>query len=98
MKTRYIDLIEQTFYYPSEEFETKEGNLFFHHIDLMKVIEEHGTPLKFNYIPKISENIQQAKKWFADAFEKLDYKADYNYCYCTKSSHFKFVFDEALKG
>lgn len=98
MKTRYIDLIEQTFYYPQGEFETKEGNLFFHEIDMMKIIEEHGTPLKFNYIPKISENIQLAKGWFADAFKKLDYKAKYHYCYCTKSSHFKFIFDEALKN
>lgn len=98
MKTRYIDLIEQTFYYPQGEFETKEGNLFFHEIDMMKIVEEHGTPLKFNYIPKISENIQLAKGWFADAFKKLDYKAKYHYCYCTKSSHFKFIFDEALKN
>lgn len=98
MKTRYIDLIEQTFYYPQGEFETKEGNLFFHEIDMMKIVEEHGTPLKFNYIPKISENIQMAKGWFADAFKKLDYKAKYHYCYCTKSSHFKFIFDEALKN
>jgi len=98
MKTRYTDLIEQTFYYPQEEFETREGNLFFHGIDMMQIIEEHGTPLKFNYIPKISENILKAKKWFGDAFKKLDYKGKYHYCYCTKSSHFKFVFDEALKN
>lgn len=98
MKTRYNDLIEQTFYYPTEEFKTIDGELHFHDIDLMKIIEEHGTPLKFNYLPKISENIQKAKKWFGDTFKKLDYDADYNYCYCTKSSHFKFVFDEALKN
>jgi arginine decarboxylase len=98
MKTRYTDLIDQTFYYPQEEFETRDGNLFFHNIDLMEIAKTHGTPLKFNYLPKISENIQKAKKWFADAFKKLDYQADYHYCYCTKSSHFKFIFDEALKN
>jgi hypothetical protein len=29
---------------------------------------------------------------------KVDYKGDYNYCYCTKSSHFHFVLHEALKN
>ncbi|PID68301.1 MAG: arginine decarboxylase [Flavobacteriia bacterium] len=98
MKIRYTDLIDQTFYYPQEEFETKKGNLFFHGINLMQLVEQYGTPLKFNYLPKISENIQKSKQWFAEAFKKLDYKGTYNYCYCTKSSHFKFVLDEALKN
>ena len=98
MKIRYTDLIDQTFYYPQEEFETIDGNLSFHGVDMMELVEEYGTPLKFNYLPKISENIQKSKRWFAEAFKKLDYNADYHYCYCTKSSHFKFVFDEALKN
>ena len=29
---------------------------------------------------------------------KTKYKGVYNYCYCTKSSHFKHVLDEALKN
>ena len=29
---------------------------------------------------------------------KLDYEGKYYYCYCTKSSHFKHVLDEALKN
>ena len=64
----------------------------------MDLIEKYGTPLKFSYLPKISTNIQLAKKWFADAMKENDYQADYNYCYCTKSSHFKHVLDEALKN
>ena len=64
----------------------------------MKIIEEHGTPLKVTYLPKISENIQQAKKWFKKAIKKHDYRGKYNYSYCTKSSHFKHVIEEALKN
>ena len=41
-------------------------------------------------LPKISENIQRAKQWFAEAMKAHDYQGNYNYCYCTKSSHFKF--------
>ena len=98
MKTTYFDLIDQSFYFPQEEFELKDDELQFHGIDLMKLVEEYGTPLKFTYLPKISENIQKAQKWFAESMKKHDYKANYYYCYCTKSSHFKHVLDEALSN
>lgn len=98
MNTRYIDLIDQSFYFPQEEFELVDGNLQFHGIDLMKLIEEHGTPLKISYLPKISENIQKMKTWVDNARKKLGYKGKYHYCYCTKSSHFHHVLEEALKN
>lgn len=98
MNTRYLDLIEQSFYFPQEEFTLHDGNLQFHGIDLMKLIEEHGTPLKITYLPKISENIQKTKNWFSNAKKKLGYKGKYYYCYCTKSSHFHHVLEEALKN
>ena len=98
MNTKYIDLIDQTYYFPQEEFDLKEDSLQFHGIDLMELIKEYGAPLKFTYLPKISENIQKAKKWFANAIETHNYKGNYNYCYCTKSSHFQHVLDEALSN
>ncbi len=98
MKTKYIDLISQTFDFPQEEFDLKNKTLQFHDLDLMKLIEEYGAPLKFTYLPQISNNIQRAKQWFANAIDKHNYKGKYNYCYCTKSSHFKHVLNEALKN
>lgn len=98
MKTKYIDLVNQTYYFPQEEFQLGEDGLEFHGINLMELIEQYGTPLKFTYLPKISENINLAKKWFNEAIEKHDYGATYNYCYCTKSSHFKHVLNEAMKN
>ena len=98
MNTKYIDLISQTFYFPQEEFKVKNGNLLFHEIDLMEVLQKYGGPLKFTYLPQISNNIQRAKAWFASAMEKHDYEGKYYYCYCTKSSHFKHVLEEALKN
>lgn len=97
MKNRYIDLVEQTFIWPEEGFHDEGGLLFWNGIDLMEIIEQYGTPLKLSYLPKIGENIQRAKRYFNAAKAKLDYNADYHYCYCTKSSHFAFVLDEALK-
>jgi arginine decarboxylase len=98
MKTKYLDLIEQTFDFPQDEFKVIEDELSFHDIPLMDIIKQYGTPLKITYLPKISEQIQKAKRFFNVAIAKSDYKGDYFYCYCTKSSHFSFVLEEALKN
>lgn len=98
MNTKYIDLINQTFDFPQEEFKVENNSLKFHDVDLMKLMKDYGSPLKFTYLPQISNNINRAKKWFADGMAKSEYKGKYFYCYCTKSSHFKHVMDEAFKN
>ncbi len=98
MKTKYIDLIDQTYEFPQEEFTLHQNELQFHGIDLMELVRTYGAPLKFTYLPKISENIQRAQQWFAAAREKHQYAGQYHYCYCTKSSHFQHVLNEALKN
>lgn len=98
MKNKYIDLIEQTFEFPQDEFRVEDDDLYFHDIPMMDIIEQYGTPLKITYLPKISSQIQRAKRMFNVAMAKVDYRGDYHYCYCTKSSHFSFVLEEALKN
>ncbi len=98
MRTKYIDLIDQTFDFPQDEFNLKDDRLIFHGIDLMGLIEQYGTPLKFNYLPQITFNIQRAKGWFREAMNNIGYMGNYYYSYCTKSSHFAFVLDEVLKN
>ncbi|WP_026914004.1 arginine decarboxylase [Christiangramia portivictoriae] len=98
MNTKYSDLIDQTYYFPQEEFTLEGTELKFHDIDLMKLVEQYGAPLKFTYLPKISQNINRAKGWFKAALEKHNYQGTYNYCYCTKSSHFEHVLKEALRN
>ena len=61
MKNKYLDLIEQTFEFPQDEFTVEEGELKFHDIPMMDLIEQYGTPLKITYLPKISSQIQRAK-------------------------------------
>lgn len=95
---RYIDLIEQTFDFPPKEFRVENHELLFHEVPLMEIIQQYGTPLKITYLPKISENIQYSKEIFRKAMQKFQYSGDYVYCYCTKSSHFSFVLEEALKN
>ncbi len=93
----YIDLVEQTFEFP-EELRVDNNELLFNEVPLMDIIREYGTPLKLTYLPKISEHIQYAKEIFNAAIKKFDYQGTYTYCYCTKSSHFQFVLEEALKN
>ena len=98
MDSKYRDLIQQTFDFPQEGFEVVDNELHFYDIPLMEIIKKYGTPLKISYLPKISAQIQKAKKLFNVAMAKADYKGKYTYCYCTKSSHFAFVLEEALKN
>lgn len=94
----YEELIKQTFNFPQEGFDVVDNELNFNDIPLMDIIKQYGTPLKITYLPKISSQIQKAKRLFNVAMAKVDYKAKYFYCYCTKSSHFSFVLDEVLKN
>jgi arginine decarboxylase len=98
MKNKYLDLIEQTFDFPNDEFKVEDGELLFNTIPLMEVIKQYGTPLRITYLPKIGKQIQKAKRLFNVAMAKAAYKGTYQYCYCTKSSHFSFVLEEALKN
>lgn len=97
MKNKYRDLIEQTFDFPQPEFELKKDQLLFRGLDLMELIEEYGTPLRFTYLPSIGEQIEECRGWFNNAIKKHDFNGDYCYCYCTKSSHFNFVMEECAK-
>jgi len=95
MKT-YADLIDQTFDFPTKEFTVKNNQLHFHGVNLMEIIEKYGTPLRLTYQPKIAQNIQYANEIFNKAIKKHQYEGSYTYAYCTKSSHFRFVMEEAL--
>lgn len=97
MNNSYYDLVDQTFNFPQDGFEVKDDYLQFNGIDLKALIDKYGTPMKLTYLPKIGMQINKAKDMFAKAFKKHRYEGEYYYCYCTKSSHFSFVVEEALK-
>lgn len=97
MKNKYIDLIEQSFDFPTEEFSVVDNELTWFGIPLMEIIKQYGTPLRLSYLPRIGHNIQRARRMFNVAMAKVDYNAEYHYAYCTKSSHFSFIMEEVLK-
>ncbi|HRH37697.1 MAG TPA: arginine decarboxylase [Flavobacteriales bacterium] len=96
MKTRYVDLIEQTFDFPKDEFKLDGDSLVWNDLPLMDLLKKHGTPLRISYLPKIGEKIELARKSFAKAFETHNYSGHYEYFYCTKSNHFHYVIDKVL--
>jgi len=98
MKLQYIDLVDQTFEWPQNEFNLQQNQLSFHGIPMMDLVEQFGSPLRITYLPKIGENIRLAHGWFREAIKKLDYPGAYHYCYVTKSSHFRHVTEEVIKN
>ena len=98
MSDTYLSLQEENLKASPEFTVSQNGDLQFYGIDMHALVQKHGTPLKITYLPKISEQISKAKQMFLEAFEKANYKGEYIYCYCTKSSHFAFVLDEVLKN
>ena len=95
---KYRDLITQTFDFPQRDFKEEKGNLFWNDLPLTEIIEKYGTPLRITYLPKITQQIQKARRLFNASIANNNYSGDYHYCYCTKSSHFSFVIEEALKS
>ncbi|CAI8382312.1 MAG: Lysine/ornithine decarboxylase [Cryomorphaceae bacterium] len=99
MKNKYADLVEQTFVWPTEEFGvTEDHTLTWNGLDLRPLLKQYGTPLRLTYLPKIDENIQRARRMFHVAMAKVDYDAEYHFCYCTKSNHFSFVMERVLQN
>ena len=96
MKNTYKDLIEQSYYFPQEGFDLKDGYLTFHGISIKYLIEKYGTPFKLLYLPRIGEQIKKARNLFRRAIKKNNYKGSYHYAYCTKCCHFSHVLKAAL--
>ncbi|MFA6617969.1 MAG: arginine decarboxylase [Candidatus Neomarinimicrobiota bacterium] len=97
MKNTYFDLIDQSYYFPQEGFDLRDGYLTFHGVSLKYLIEKHGTPFRFIYLPKIGDQIKKARNLFNRAIKKNKYNGKYYFCYCTKCNHFYHVINEALK-
>ncbi len=97
MKTSYFDLIDQSYGFPQDGFDLQDGHLTFHGISLKQLIDEHGTPFKLLYLPKIGEQIGLAKDLFDRAIKKNDYHGKYEYSYCTKCCHFSEVVTTAIR-
>lgn len=97
MTNRYFDLIDQTFYFPQEGFDIENGYLVFNGVPLIYLIKKYGTPLKLTYLPKVGTQIKRARNLFTRAMKSLGYRGNYYYCYCTKSSHFRYILEEVLR-
>lgn len=97
MNNTYSDLVDQTFVFPQQDFHLKNDYLQYNGVDIKALIDKYGTPLKLSFLPKIGMQINKAKKMFENAYKKHKYEGKYHYCYCTKSSHFSFIVEEALK-
>ncbi len=81
-----------------DEFDIKKSTLFYKDLDLLKLAKEYGTPLRYTYLPSISNKIEKMKKYFQRAIETTGYQGKYEYYYCTKSSHFQHIVKQAIQS
>lgn len=97
MKNKYFDLINQTYYFPQDGFDIEDGYLTFNDLPLKYLIKKYGTPFRLVYLPRIGQQIKRAKNLYNRAIKKHKYQGKYNYCYCTKCSHFSHILKTVLK-
>ena len=62
MNNTYLDLVNQTFNFPQQDFNLKDDYLQYNDVDVKALIDKYGTPLKFTYLPKIGHANKQGKK------------------------------------
>lgn len=92
----FLNLINQSFDFPQEEFHLEDDWLKWNGVMLEKIIDQYGTPTKLLYLPKIRQQISRAKGYFATAIDQYHYQGKYHYCYCTKSNHYAHVIKTVL--
>jgi arginine decarboxylase len=97
LNSSYAELVEQSYYFPQDGYDLRDGYVTFNGVSLKYLIEKHGTPLRIMYLPKIGDQIKKARNLFKRAIKKNNYSGKYHYCYCTKCNHFNHVVKEALK-
>lgn len=97
MKNTYRELIDQSYSFPQEGFELVDGYLSFYGVSIKALVDKYGTPFKLMYLPRIRQQISRARELFATAIKKYNYQGKYEYCYCTKCSHYAATVNTALK-
>ena len=96
MNTKYSNLIDQTYYFPQEGFDLRDGYLSFYGVSLKYLIDKYQTPFRLIYLPRISDQVKRSRNLFNRAIKKHKYKGNYYYAYCTKCCHFSHVVKKAL--
>ncbi len=98
MNNSYQQLIEQNSKFPQENFKLIDSYLSFYDIPLKKLIDKYGTPFRITYLPKITEQIENARLWFEKSIKQHNYSGNYEYCYCTKCSHYEHIISKVLES
>ena len=65
----YAEFLDLSVGFPQEGWKLIDDELYFHDINLMEMAETFGTPLRFTYLPLISQKIEKANRLFREAFD-----------------------------
>ncbi len=70
----YQSLIDHAYDIEPKGFEVKDNTLYFQGMNCMNLVKEYGSPLKMSYLPKISDQIQNAQLNFQKALRNHEYE------------------------
>ncbi len=79
-------------------FEVKNTTLFFKNIDLITIVDQYDTPLKFTDLQIIENQIKKIQTYFQKLRSKINYSGAYHYAYCTKAAHFNFILKTVINS
>jgi len=83
MKNTYFDLVEQSYYFPQEGFDLRDGYLTFYGVSLKYLVEKYETPFKLMYLPRIADQIKKAKNLFKRAMKANYQMQSLSSCDCS---------------
>ena len=79
MKNNYKELIKQTYNFPQEGFDLQKGRLHFNDIDLKKILDNYGTPLRISYLPKIGSKSEKLGTYLINLLRNMIMQVHMNF-------------------
>ena len=86
MSVSFREHFHSTHTHLAEGYEIKSNGFHCHGFNLMKLIEDFGSPLQVSMLPVIPQKIAAARSLFQKAIAEQDYEGAYHYAYCLKAN------------
>ena len=80
----------------TDYLEIRDGRLCFRELDLLTLVQEHGSPLEVAYLPLVGERVSRMIDAFERARAATGYRGEFVYAYASKANTAEEVVTTAL--